>query len=191
MLEALAASNVKATFFVLGERVERNPALLAEVLAAGHGIEVHGYQHLRHRQSSRGAVEADLNRALDALERAGVTAARWRVPWGQLADFTAGIASARGLELVGWTIDTHDWRGDSATRMLAALELRRGGIVLAHDGIGPGARRETARSTAALVGPLVRRARDQGLEPGPLMPGWPIPVPAGNPEFDPGVGQPA
>jgi peptidoglycan/xylan/chitin deacetylase (PgdA/CDA1 family) len=45
MLDALAAANVKATFFVLGERVERNLALLARVLEEGHEVELHGYEH--------------------------------------------------------------------------------------------------------------------------------------------------
>jgi len=189
VLAALAAADVSATFFVLGAMVERNPALLAEVIDAGHGVEVHGYEHLRHWESSHAAVEADLNRALAALADAGVQPTRWRIPWGQLADFTAGLASAHELELVGWTSDTHDWRGDSAEDMLGALELHQGGVVLAHDGIGPGARRTSARQTAELIGPLVQRARRHDLRPGPLVPGWPVTVPAGNPERGHGVGE--
>jgi peptidoglycan/xylan/chitin deacetylase (PgdA/CDA1 family) len=48
VLDGLAASGVKAAFFVLGERVERNPALLARILDEGHDVQVHGYAHLRH-----------------------------------------------------------------------------------------------------------------------------------------------
>lgn len=52
--------------------------------------------------------------------------------------------------------------------MLAAIspDLRDGAIVLAHDGIGPGAERAGCEETVALVGPLVRAARERGLEPG-------------------------
>ena len=101
------------------------------------------------------------------------------------------IARARQLEVVGWDADTHDWRGDDARTMLEHLELRRGGIVLAHDGISVGARRATAEATAELVPLLVERARKKGLEPGPLTPDWPTPIPIGNPNFHPGVVQPA
>ena len=124
MLDALAASGVKATFFVLGERVEQNPALLARAVEEGHAIEVHGYAHLRHPECTREAVEADLNRALEALEARGVKPTRWRIPWGHLADFTPALASAYELSIVGWTSDTHDWRGDSAEEMLSALHAR-------------------------------------------------------------------
>src|SRR5436190_884833 len=45
VLEVLAAAGVRATFFLVGEQVERNPALAAEIAAAGHGIESHGHVH--------------------------------------------------------------------------------------------------------------------------------------------------
>ena len=63
--------------------------------------------------------------------------------------------------------------------------------MLAHDGVGAGAQRDTAEATAELISPLVQRARELGFEPGPLTPGWPVPVPVGNPEFHPGVVQAA
>jgi peptidoglycan/xylan/chitin deacetylase (PgdA/CDA1 family) len=136
-------------------------------------------------------VARDLDRALGALARHGVVPERWRIPWGHLAEFSMRIARARQLEVVGWDADTHDWRGDTARTMLGRLELHYGGIVLAHDGISVGARRETAEATAELVPLLVERARREGLEPGPLAPGWPTRVPVGNPNFHPGVLNPA
>lgn len=182
VLEALAAAGVRATFFVLGERVRAHPGLLSAVLEAGHAVEVHGYGHLSHRASGRAAVAADLERALEALDAAAVRPARWRVPWGFPAPFSAGLARERDLTLTGWTLDTHDWAGHPPAAMLAALtpDLRPGDVVLMHDGIGPGAEREHARETAALVAPLVAAARRGGLAPGPLTPGWP--VPEGNPD---------
>src|SRR5919204_6378424 len=44
-LEALAATGARATFFLVGEQVERNPALAAEIAAAGHGVASHGHVH--------------------------------------------------------------------------------------------------------------------------------------------------
>ncbi|HEY6890674.1 MAG TPA: polysaccharide deacetylase family protein [Solirubrobacter sp.] len=191
VLDALEAVGVSATFFVLGERVRAHSALLRRVIDGGHGVEVHGYEHLRHPESTREAVAGDLDRALAALHEAGIEPTRWRIPWGHLADYTQEIAEARGLRIVGWTSDTHDWRGDSASAMLDATALEHGGIVLAHDGISVGARRDTARATAELVPGLVEKARRSGLEPGPLTPTWPVPIPVGNPNFHPGVVQAA
>ena len=153
MLDALGACGVQATFFVLGERVEENPALLERTIEEGHEIEVHGYEHLRHPHTPRATVEADIDRVLQALDKHGITPSWWRIPWGHLAEFTSEIAEERGLTIVGWSADTHDWRGETAAEMLEALKpLKDGDIVLAHDGVGSGARRSTARATAELVG---------------------------------------
>jgi peptidoglycan/xylan/chitin deacetylase (PgdA/CDA1 family) len=183
VLAALDEAGVTATFFVLGERVAVEPMLLERVLAAGHDVQVHGYGHLRHPYTPQDEVEHDIDRALEVLRTNGVEPTRWRIPWGHLADYTAEVAATRHLEIVGWTTDTHDWRGDSAGEMLAGLNLEHGGIVLAHDGVGSGARRVDASETARLVGPLVREARANGLKPGPLLGDWPVTLPLGNPDF--------
>ena len=187
VLDALEVAGVTATFFVLGERVEAHPALFERVKGAGHEVEVHGYEHLRHPHVTRAEVEADIDRALETI--GGAT--KWRIPWGHLAEFTQHVAAERGLEIVGWSTDTHDWRGDSAEAMLDGLTLERGGIVLAHDGISVGAQRDSARETARLVPLVVEAARARGLTPGPLNDDWPVPIPIGNPAFHPGVVQPA
>jgi peptidoglycan/xylan/chitin deacetylase (PgdA/CDA1 family) len=74
------------------------------------------------------------------------------------------------LWLAPWTEDTHDWRGDMAAEMLDSISesLRPGSVVLMHDGLGPGARREGCDQTVALVGKLVERSRELGCEPEPM-----------------------
>jgi peptidoglycan/xylan/chitin deacetylase (PgdA/CDA1 family) len=185
LLDALAHAGAHATFFVLGEQVERHPAVVRRSVAAGHAVELHGHAHLRHTDHDAATVDADVRRALAALARAGVPRpTRWRVPWGRPAAFTPGLAAKHGLVLTGWDVDTHDWRGDPPEAMLAACRdgLRPGAVVLAHDGIGPGARRTGAAHTVALVGPLVEAARAAGLQARALDRDWP-PVPAGNPDL--------
>jgi len=162
VLEALARARALATFFVLGERVELEPALLGRVLEGGHDVQVHGYAHLRHGEHSREIVEADLVRALDALRTHGVEPTLWRLPYGEPAAFSDQIAARHDLTIVRWTADSGDWRGDDVATMLAALEpeLREGAVVLMHDGAS------SARATPALIEPLVRAIRAKGLEPG-------------------------
>jgi peptidoglycan-N-acetylglucosamine deacetylase len=160
VLEALARAGTAATFFVLGERVVREPGLLERVLAAGHDVQVHGHAHLRHTEHSRSVIEEDLARALDALRKHGIQPTLWRLPYGEPAAFSQEIADAHGLNIVRWTTDSGDLRGDSAEAMLAGIEPRPGAIVLMHDGASK------ARHTAALIGPLVEAIRAKGLEPG-------------------------
>jgi peptidoglycan-N-acetylglucosamine deacetylase len=170
VLDALAAAAARATFFVMAPRVAAHPATLAAALAAGHDVELHCGAHVRHTDAGRAAVEADTREALAVLGAHGVQPRRWRPPWGVRAEWSGAVAAAHGLELVGWTADPHDWRGDAAGTMLKAIapRLAPGAVVLLHDGIGPGARRDGCAETVRLVPRLVAHLRGRGLEPGPL-----------------------
>jgi peptidoglycan/xylan/chitin deacetylase (PgdA/CDA1 family) len=156
VLRELAGAGVHATFFVIVPRARARPELVRAIVDGGHEVGLHCWEHVRHSRSSRAAIEADTDRALEALAELGVRPRRWRTPWGDTAPWTAALADARDLSLEGWTADTHDWRGDDAETMLAATvpQLGPSGTVLMHDGIGPGARRGDCLQTVRLIAPL-------------------------------------
>jgi peptidoglycan/xylan/chitin deacetylase (PgdA/CDA1 family) len=161
VLAALSGSPLHATFFVIAPRAAAHPQLVAAICAAGHAVELHCYEHVRHTEVDRAAVEDDTRRALETLAGLGVHPRRWRTPFGVHAPWTREIAAAHDLELCGWDVDTHDWRGDGAEQMLAAVgpELHEGAVVLLHDGLGPGALRpgceETVRFTRLIAAEAV------------------------------------
>lgn len=171
VLAALGRVGARATFFVLGDAVRAHPELVRQAVREGHRVELHADRHERHDRMTRGGIDADAGRALDALTAAGVEARWWRTPWGHETDDTREVAAARGLELVRWDADTHDWRGDDAEAMLAAVarDARDGGIVLAHDALGPGALRPGCEETVRFVTLAAAWAarRDLPLEPLP------------------------
>lgn len=169
---ALAAVGTQATFFVMAPRAAAHPGVIEALLDAGHAIELHCGRHLRHTGTLRPVVERDTEYALETFDALGVRPRRWRVPWGAEAAWTPEVAAAHGLELVGWSVDTHDWRGDRAADMLAAARsgIEPGAVVLMHDAIGPGARRGECEETVALVPGLIEAIRERGLEPGALPP---------------------
>jgi peptidoglycan-N-acetylglucosamine deacetylase len=170
VLAELSRCRVRATFFVDTSRVRGAAGMIAAMLAAGHDVELHCHRHRRHSTLSEDELERDTRAALQALTRVGVTPSRWRAPWGVCTPATSRIAERHGLQLVGWTIDTHDWRGDSARDMLhaARAELADNSLVLMHDALGPGARRRGCGNTVALIEPLVRAARERALRLVPL-----------------------
>ena len=172
VLESLAAVDARASFFVVGPLAERHPDLVRTILDAGHAVGVHCDEHVRHTDRDSNWVIADLARALGRLAALGVRPALWRLPWGVHAPWSEGVARRAGLRIVDWSVDTHDWRGDRAGPMLDATRpgLRDGAIVLAHDGIGPGARRVDARETARYVTLAARVAAERGLTLTPLRP---------------------
>ena len=170
VLEALATLGVRASFFMLGARVREAPETVRAVLAAGHEVQLHGHRHLRHTHTSARALAADTERGLSALADVGVHPTLWRAPWGATSAATHRLARLHRLRLVGWTIDSEDWRGEPAWAMFARVrgELAEGGVVLMHDALGPGATRTGCEHTVELVERIVLAAREQGVEIGPL-----------------------
>ena len=144
-----------------------HPHLIDAILSQGHEIGLHCARHLRHTLTPRQTIEDDTSHALDTLCDLGLTPTRWRLPWGAAATWTRAIADAHRLSIVGWTADTHDWRGDPAATMLESIEpaLADQAVVLMHDGLGPGALRDGCLETARLVGPLARAIRARHCQP--------------------------
>ncbi|HEX4466555.1 MAG TPA: polysaccharide deacetylase family protein [Solirubrobacteraceae bacterium] len=170
VLAELDRLGVRATFFVIGERVLLHPEFVRASVEAGHEVQLHCQRHIRHTQLSEAELQLDTEQGLDALVRAGVEPALWRAPWGIDTSMSRRVARSFGLRLVGWSIDTHDWRGDEPAAMLAAAEpeLPAGGAVLMHDAIGPGATRGGCENTIALLEPLVEAALELGIALMPL-----------------------
>ena len=71
VLDLFADAGVKATFFTLGWVAERNPALIRRIVAEGHEIASHGWDHRRVFTFTPDQFRADLSRARTALEDAG------------------------------------------------------------------------------------------------------------------------
>jgi peptidoglycan-N-acetylglucosamine deacetylase len=170
VLGVLAQAEVSGTFFMIGACLRAARAAAQAVLDAGSDLQLHCDRHVRHSELSEAEIEADTLRALDAFAELGVRPTLWRTPWGICTEATERVAARHGLSLVGWTIDTHDWRGDSVASMLAIARARfeHGGIVLMHDGLGPGSQRIGAQNTVELLLPLIAAARAEGLSVGPL-----------------------
>jgi peptidoglycan-N-acetylglucosamine deacetylase len=170
ILRQLDRCHAAATFFMVGERVLAKPDLARQVRAAGHDVQLHCHRHIRHTELTEAELQHDGETALAALAKVGVRPQLWRAPWGVCTDATRRVAARLGLQLVHWSIDTHDWRGDPPQAMLdhARRRLAAGGAVLMHDALGPGARRPGAQNTLALLPQLTAAARAHGLLLAPM-----------------------
>lgn len=156
VLEELERCEMSATFFLIGERVRAAPRIPELQALAGHEIGLHCDRHIRHSELSESEIEEDTLAALATLSKLGLYPTIWRTPWGVRTSATLRVAARHGLELIHWTHDTHDWRGDSAAEMLeeAPPNLGEDAVVLMHDALGPGALRAGCENTVALLAPL-------------------------------------
>jgi peptidoglycan-N-acetylglucosamine deacetylase len=165
LLDVLDRLGARVTFFPIARRAAAQPVLIQRVRAAGHTIGLHCDEHVRHGDRDEVWLRKDTSAALASLAQLGITPRLWRTPWGDTASWSTRVARDYGLSLAGWDVDTHDWRGDGAESMFDATgdALQDGAVVLAHDGIGPGARRPDTLETIRYVELVGADANRRGL----------------------------
>jgi peptidoglycan/xylan/chitin deacetylase (PgdA/CDA1 family) len=161
LLDALAELGVKATFFLLGKKVEAHPELAARIAREGHEIGNHTYSHpyLPLASSERVARELAITDAL--IERAtGVVPAIARPPYGGRSPFNVKAFAKSGKRVVLWDLNSFDWKGapadDVARRVVE--RARPGSIILMHEA------RDGGETTVDAVRMLVPELRARGFE---------------------------
>ena len=172
VLEVLRDRGASATFFVLMTRVRREPRLLAELVAAGHEVALHGPDHRALTQFTGREVCRRTEDARRELEDVTGTAVRWfRPPYGAQTPATwLGVRRA-GLVPVLWSATTWDWKPGvtDEQRLAKALESSApGAILLAHDGVADGSDGvddgpAPAVARAALVGRVLVAMSERGV----------------------------
>ncbi|MFN2508849.1 MAG: polysaccharide deacetylase family protein, partial [Chthoniobacterales bacterium] len=139
ILEILDRYGARATFFVIGERAERHPHLVTEILARGHALANHTFSHPRATFWCAGAarIRSEIDRCAEPLRTTPDRPARWfRAPAGMKNFFVHPILARRGLSLIGWTARGLDTVARDATRVAERIErcAQPGAIILLHEG---------------------------------------------------------
>jgi peptidoglycan/xylan/chitin deacetylase (PgdA/CDA1 family) len=168
VLAVLDRERVAATFFLVGEQVRHDPSLAAEIVAAGHSVQLHGDRHRNQLRLTAGQIRDDLRRGAEAIEQAtGSATPFYRPPYG--------IFSGLGLWTVGrspyapvlWSRWGRDWRADADAASVATdatRGLEGGDVILLHDA-DHYSDSECWRATASALPRIIEVVRDQGLRP--------------------------
>jgi peptidoglycan/xylan/chitin deacetylase (PgdA/CDA1 family) len=170
-LSLLENRGVKATFFLLGFMLERDPGLGRAITDAGHEIAVHGYLHRPMVLRTPGQTRDDLTRAHALVTDAtGETPQWYRPPYGVAT--TSALVTARnlGMRPVLWTSWGADWRAGatgSSVFDMVTRNLRGGGTVLLHDSDCTSAPASWTATLSSLPR-LLDHCEEQGWKVGPL-----------------------
>ncbi len=158
VLEVLEREDAVATFFLVGEQVRANPTLAAEIVAAGHAVQLHGERHRNQLRLTPRQIAEDLRRGEEAVRAATERATRfYRPPYGIFS--TAGLSVVRRSrwEPMLWSRWGRDWT-DRATGESVAVKatrgLRGGDVILLHDAdhySDPGSWRATVDALPRIV----------------------------------------
>jgi peptidoglycan-N-acetylglucosamine deacetylase len=168
VLALLEAGDAKATFFLCGEQVERDPALAAEIVSAGHTVALHGYRHRNMLRLAPRTFIDDLERGIAAIEDAvGRRPEIYRPPYGIFSYPGMLEVKVRGLRPLLWSRWGHDWRATRPAAKIAAevtRELDAGDVLLLHDA-DHYSEPDCWRATAAALPMVLERIRSAGLRP--------------------------
>jgi peptidoglycan-N-acetylglucosamine deacetylase len=154
VLELLREARAQATFFLAGEQVERRPALVAEIAAAGHRVELHCHRHRNQLRLTPKMLLADAERGRAAIEEAsGQAIADYRPPYGIFSGSGLVAIRSRGWRPVLWSQWGRDWTRRATAESIARKAtdgIRPGDIVLLHDADFYSARNSWERTASAL-----------------------------------------
>jgi peptidoglycan/xylan/chitin deacetylase (PgdA/CDA1 family) len=137
MLDVLAAQNVKATFFVLGEQATAHPDLVRREYQEGHLVQNHTYTHADLTKLSDAAVLKELQDTNAAITATGAPQPNlFRPPGGATNAKVKSLGASIGLTQTLWNVTTNDWENPPPEEVCnrAVNNADDGGIMLLHDG---------------------------------------------------------
>jgi peptidoglycan/xylan/chitin deacetylase (PgdA/CDA1 family) len=159
VLEALAREGAKATFFLVGEQVERSPSLAAEIVAAGHAIALHGHRHRCLLRVPPRALAADFERvATIVADATGLAPRVYRPPYGIFSPAGIALVRRRDWRPLLWSRWGRDWAARATPEKIARKTtehgLSAGDVLLLHDAdtySAPGSWRRTAEAVPRIL----------------------------------------
>jgi peptidoglycan/xylan/chitin deacetylase (PgdA/CDA1 family) len=145
ILEMLGKYQVKATFCLVGSQVRKHPELVRDIVAAGHTLCNHTFDHdLTIGKKTAAQIRADLAKTNQAIRDAvpGAQIPFFRAPGGNFSDKLVKVAYADGMSSLYWAVDPRDWEHPAGEtdaahvkRVIATVKKQTspGAIVLSHD----------------------------------------------------------
>ncbi|MCX4469782.1 Peptidoglycan-N-acetylglucosamine deacetylase [Micromonospora sp. MW-13] len=169
VLALLRAYGVKATFCVVGENAQNHPDLIQAIVADGHTLCNHSWQHdVLLGKRSPSVIRADLLRTNAAIRDAVPDApiGYFRQPGGAWTYPVVSAAEELGMTPMHWTVDPSDWRAPGAAKIASAVlaGVQPGAVVLLHDAGGD--RQGTVDALHDILPDLTGRFRLEALRTG-------------------------
>jgi peptidoglycan-N-acetylglucosamine deacetylase len=140
LLDLLARHGIKASFFVVGQKVERHPDIVARIVAEGHMLGNHSYSHWSFKPMTQAGRLKEIRQTDELLQRyTGQAVHRMRPPAGQMAPALLWHFALNRRNLVHWSYDSLDYQQPQHAELVARLldtPPAPGDIILMHDDNG-------------------------------------------------------
>lgn len=162
ILDTLKENNIKATFFVLGEWVDKFPDVIKRMTEEGHDVANHSDTHPHIASLSYDSIKNEIKNANEKIVNAtGKENNLFRAPYGEYNDNVISAAEELGFYTIQWDVDSLDWKNFGADNILSRVtsKVKNGSIILMHNG---------TKDTATVLPELIRQLKDKGYEFKPI-----------------------
>lgn len=158
LLEILKEKQVKATFFLVGDWVEKYPESVKQIANQGHDVENHSSTHPYMTKLSSEEQLSEIKNCNDKIkELTGKTPTLFRPPYGDYDNSVVKSVKDSGMYCIQWDIDSLDWKDPTPSQMVERItsKLTSGSIILMHNG---------AKNTPEALPQIIDAVRAQGYE---------------------------
>lgn len=158
ILDILHANGVPGTFFIVGKQAKRFPEMVKRIVEDHNAVGNHSWDHPEFWKLSNEQITQEIVATQNEIQQiTGRRTTLFRPPYGRLAPAELGIIHNLGYSIIDWSVDTLDWKGNSATVILQTVkkEVSPGGIILEHSfGGRPGELNGTLNALPKIINSL-------------------------------------
>jgi chitin deacetylase len=160
ILKILREESVRATFYVTGAEIEKNPGELEKIVSEGHEIGNHTYNHEKMLLVSPSFVKSEIERTDELIRKAGWTnEITFRPPFGKKLFTLPFYLSKNNRKTIIWDVEPETYVEKSEDLIKHTLDnTKNGSIILLH--VMYGSRAESMKS----VRPIIKGLREKGFE---------------------------
>lgn len=136
LIDELNKRNIKVTFFVLGENIEKFPETLKFAIDSGNEIGIHSYKHKLFTKLNEEEIHEQINLTKNLIyDISPIEISYIRVPYGSINDRIKEVLNKENLTNVLWDVDSLDWKfkNKSKTYNYALKKIKGNDIILMHD----------------------------------------------------------
>lgn len=160
ILDILKDNNIKATFFMTGEWIEKYPEDVKTIYNEGHELGNHSMNHLQMSTLNHEECLKEIQGAHDLVkELTGIDMKVFRPPYGDYNNTLIDAASSINYHTIQWDVDSLDWKDYGIESIVDTVcnhkHLGNGSIILMHNG---------AKYTASALDSVIKKLKEQGYE---------------------------
>jgi polysaccharide deacetylase family sporulation protein PdaB len=159
LINILAEYNAPATFFVVGDWVDKYPESVKQLADAGHQIQNHSNTHPYMTQLSKNQMINELQSCNEKIKKiTGVAPTLFRPPYGDYDNMVVETVREQKMYTIQWDVDSLDWKSNATADSICkrvTSKVKNGSIVLFHN---------DADCTPAALPNILKTLKDEGYE---------------------------